>query len=87
METDRESVADRVVQSVATTTKTDPLELPPLYDAIDPDALAGVVDGMTRGEVTFTYADCTVTVTETGLITVEPDAVGYRGVESASVSD
>ncbi|SFP27790.1 MULTISPECIES: HalOD1 output domain-containing protein [Halolamina] len=87
MEGDPESVVDRVVKSVATTTETDPLELPPLYDAIDPDALAGVVDGMNRGHVVFAYAGCTVTVTDEGSITVDPDGVGYRCAESASVSD
>ncbi|MFW5934842.1 MAG: HalOD1 output domain-containing protein [Halolamina sp.] len=87
MQREPDSVAERTVQAVATTTKTDPTDLPPLYDAIDPDALVGIVDGMTRGEVVFTYADCRVTVTGEGSITVEPDGVGYRGAESRSPVD
>ena len=46
MERDTETVAERTVRAVATTTKTDPVELPPLYEAIEPDALGDVVDGM-----------------------------------------
>ncbi|KPN31190.1 hypothetical protein SY89_01933 [Halolamina pelagica] len=87
MEDHADSVADRTVQAVATTTKTDPVELPPLYEAVDPDALTDLVEGMRRGEIVFTYADCMVSVTGEGLVTVEPDGVGYRSVESPSVSD
>ena len=87
MERDTETVAERTVRAVATTTKTDPVELPPLYEAIEPDALGDVVDGMTRGEVVFSYADCQVTVTGEKSITVEPESVDYREAESPSVSD
>ena len=58
---DTDEVAERVVTGVATLEGTDPVELPPLFDAIDPDALASVfatsASGACRsGTVEFTYA-------------------------------
>ncbi|MFC3958650.1 HalOD1 output domain-containing protein [Halovivax cerinus] len=47
---------------------TDPL--PPMYDAIDPDALDTIFDGSSRPILTFEYAGCTITV-EQDEITVE----------------
>jgi hypothetical protein len=63
--------SERVVQAVAEETGTDPVDLPPLYDVIDPDALDAVFasgrDGTdsTRGdsrELRFTYADREISV-------------------------
>lgn len=65
------TVSVRVVQNVANTTDSDPLELPPLYDAVDPDALDTLVGRMSDGVVSFTYAGHVVTVTSEGSITLE----------------
>ena len=40
--TDTESVSDAVVWAVAQLSETDPTEVEPLYDHIDPDALNGL---------------------------------------------
>lgn len=52
----------RVLEAVAVTSGVDPLELPPLYDVVDPDKLDALVASMSDGEITFTYAGYEVTV-------------------------
>lgn len=77
---------ERIVETVATTKSVDPLDLPPLYDSIDPEALEKLVDRMDEGEVVFTYAGTEVTVTEDGSVdVVEGD--GRRNAEAASVTN
>jgi hypothetical protein len=71
------SMTTAVVQAVASTTGVDVLELPPLHDAVDPDALdrlferpdgSGVRDS---GILSFCYGDCYVTVHASGYVDVE----------------
>lgn len=69
------AIPDRVVHRVATAKGRDPLELPVIDDAIDPDALAKVIDEMSAGEVSFTYAGKEVTITSDGEITLEESTV------------
>ncbi len=77
---------ERIVETVATTKSVDPLDLPPLYDSIDPEALEKLVDRMDEGEVVFTYAETEVTVTEDGSVdVVEGDR--RRNAEAASVTN
>ena len=59
-------VSERVVQQVAARSGTDPMELPRLYDAIDPDALDAVLADLPAGEVRFRYAGYTVSVENGG---------------------
>ncbi|OVE83836.1 HalOD1 output domain-containing protein [Natronolimnobius baerhuensis] len=57
---DEQSVTEAVIDAVATATGTDPIELPPLYDSIDPDALNTLFDRQREGaglEMAFFYAD------------------------------
>ena len=73
-------VSQTVVLAVAEATGEDPIELPPLYDTVDPDALNELFDsdapGAERvdGHVEFAYADCDVTVRADGRVTVAPAA-------------
>ena len=55
-------IVQEVVKRVATETGRDPKALPPLYETVDPDALAVAVETLDTGRVTFSYAGCTVTV-------------------------
>ena len=61
-----------VVERVATCEGVDPVELAPLYEAIDPDALDELLE--TRGrtnpalEIEFTYHGYDVTVTGDGVV-------------------
>lgn len=61
-----------IITAIGSLTQTDPLELDPLYQAIDPDALNQMVSA-TREEchVSFQYADFDVTVDSTGAIICE----------------
>ncbi|MFD1647546.1 HalOD1 output domain-containing protein [Haloarchaeobius litoreus] len=64
----RWSMCEAVVSSVAAATGRDPLGLPQLYDAIDPDALDALLSpapdpGNDRSvSVSFEYADCRVSI-------------------------
>lgn len=70
-----EVVSTAVVLTVAALHDCDPTDLPPLLNAVDPDALARLVthDATTETVTTFVYADCTVTVRSNGDISVTPD--------------
>lgn len=72
------SPSEAVVHRVAKHKRVDPLELTPLYDAIDPDALDLLVrssdgDG-SELTIEFTYAGHDVTVTGGGAIQVDEAA-------------
>ncbi|NUC73389.1 hypothetical protein HTZ84_13880 [Haloterrigena sp. SYSU A558-1] len=66
-----------IVERVAALDGTDPLSLPPLYDAVDPEALDSLfqsssTDGpRTTGSVQFTYYGYDVRVDADGEIAVE----------------
>lgn len=62
---------ERVVQTVAESTHTDPMDLPPLYEAIDTDALNSILEDRTDVSVSFKYAGTRVTATSDGYITIE----------------
>jgi hypothetical protein len=74
-----ESVTATVIEKVATATDSEALDLPPLYEAIDPDALDTVVEDLSDGELRFRYVDQAVTVTSDGTVTVddEPTSCGH----------
>lgn len=68
-----------IVEAVAEATGIDPLKLDTrLYDVVDPDGLEQVFrkrgDGTIRtgGELTFTIAECEVTVYSEGRVVVTP---------------
>lgn len=65
------SVSERVVAVVANDSNVDVLDLPPLFDSVDPDALDGLVRSMSDGHVSFVYAGQTITVTSRGDVRVE----------------
>lgn len=65
-----ESVLDEIVTTVAEREQCDPTDLPPLYDAIDPDALNTVVDGRSVTDVSFEYHGYTVHVNSDGRVDV-----------------
>lgn len=64
-----QTVTERVVDEVADRAGVSPLELPPIYEAIDPDALDRLFSGSPDDtapsppdSVTFAYAGYSVTV-------------------------
>ena len=82
-----DSVSMAVVSTVAVVSETEPMELPPLYSVCDPEALETVVQPAIHGpsnndvHVRFTFNDCTVTVHNYGIITVQPPEAGNGGPE------
>lgn len=69
------SASETVVGRVAKYEDTDPAELPPLFDVIDPDALDAFIDGAGRrdtpAQIQFSYHGYTVTVTGDGSVHVD----------------
>lgn len=70
-------ICDTVIDAVSAATNTDPLDLPQLYDTIDPDALerlfcGGDGDARPRGRIEFAFADCDVRVHADGRVVVVP---------------
>jgi hypothetical protein len=66
----------RVVETVADALGTEPNELGPLYETVDPDALDLLFESprrFTSGCVTFTFEGCNVTVDADGWIAVSPE--------------
>lgn len=65
---DTEAFICEVVTLISDTTGVDPLELPPLYEAIDPEAVQQVLQSGGAGptKVSFRYAGCNVVVTSDG---------------------
>lgn len=65
-----EFTTHEIVERVALHDEVDPLELPPLFDAIDPDALEACIRSLDEGQVEFRYADHTVTVRSDGTVEI-----------------
>jgi hypothetical protein len=71
------TASEVVIEAVAAATGRDPMELPPLYRTVDPeavDALFGGADGDPERDVflSFTYAGAAVTVDDGGELTARP---------------
>lgn len=88
---DADTLTERIVEATTDVAGTDALDLPPLYDAVDPDALEALYDrdGVDGPEVAFSYADCGVTVHGDGSVSVTPEPIGAGEsavVDGASLS-
>lgn len=81
-----ETATVQVIQTVAETTSTDPLELPPLYDTIDPDALDSLVEDMTTGTISFNYTGLDITVHSDGTVIIN-DPPADTSAHNAAKSD
>lgn len=73
-----DSLSMAIVSTVAVVSETDPAELSPIYDAIDPDPLGELVDrhgakpSKSDVHITFNYEGFTVSVHSYGVITIGP---------------
>lgn len=69
-------ISNRVVRAVASALDVDPLDLDPLYETVDPDALNELFQTSTPrhtdGCIEFTTEECMVAVYGTGRIEVVP---------------
>lgn len=68
------SLVSRIVMEVAERERVDPLELPPLFEAIDTEALAILLEG-DDVRVSFTYCGYRITVTSDEQLTIEPSKI------------
>lgn len=80
-----ESATEAVVNAVSELTGSDPMDLEPLYRAIDPDALeamvaTGPVEAGAETRVSFSYSGCDVVVSCDGV--VEATRTGARAREA-----
>ena len=80
-----ESVTDAILRGVADVEHCAPSDLPPLYDAVEPDALDALFEHGLPGEsgtllLTFTYSDSTVVVHGDGTLRVTRGTSATRGV-------
>lgn len=71
------SPSERIVYTVAEQTNTEPHELPPLYDSIDPDSIDRLLTSMEHGELQFQYAGQAVTVNSDGSVDVSEPVVTH----------
>jgi hypothetical protein len=62
-----------IVQTIAADAGRDPTELPPIYDAIDPDALSRFVESANDdASLEFQYCGNVVTVSGSGAVETAP---------------
>jgi len=71
-----EPISQLVIEAVADAEGLDPLDLRvPLYDVVDPDALDSLFgsgdDGAVEGHIEFTYYGYEVTVTSSGIVSLD----------------
>ena len=81
------SPSERVVRAVSRATGHDPLELPPLFESIDPDALDASIGAMADGEISFRFAGHDVTVDSDGTVDLSEQASGEPAADSAASGD
>lgn len=65
-----EVLLDRIVRTIANEKQCDPLDLSPLYESVDPDALQQVAQGDGVTEIAFWFDDYRVRITGAGDVQV-----------------
>jgi hypothetical protein len=90
---DRRTVSERVVAAVGGERGTDPTDLSPLYDTVDPEALDALFTtahdestaaGDPARQFTFTYEGFVVDVTADGAVELSPADSGQSHEESVT---
>ena len=64
-----------IVEMVSAVNGQEPTSMEPLYSALDPEALESLLStaGDSNVQLTFTFQECTVCVTSSGEVVVEPE--------------
>lgn len=70
---DSETVANDIITSIADAMQTDVLDLPPLYETIDTEAVAELVQGDGVSEIAFSYHGRAVAIDGDGRVRVSED--------------
>lgn len=78
-------VSEQVVQTVANRSNTDALDLPPLFDTLDPDSLDTLIREMDKGKISFEYAGYNISVDSQRVIEVDqqPTSAGTAKIAAA----
>lgn len=79
------SPTHRVVKAVAMETNSDPLEMPPLYHALDGKSLEHCLEELDEDSLTFSYAGVSVTVFCTGSVQITREPGTAIGGENSSL--
>jgi len=67
-----------VVELVGLATDTDPIDLPAIWEVVDPEAVETVFgpqsasDGVPNAQLSFEYGDCRITVRDDRTVVVQP---------------
>lgn len=85
-ETDREALIVDIVRTIADTKGVDPLDLPPLNEYVDVDALVTLVESANRGEpsriaITFRYEGYDIEIQSDGTVDVTSLASTRASIE------
>lgn len=76
------SPSEDVVRKIADRESVDPLELPPLYESVDPEALDALVETGDRSgsvrKIEFVYNDYSVHVTGEGTVQIDEEVTSRR---------
>lgn len=62
----------KILDVVASAEQCETHELPPLYDAIDPDMLMLILESPGLEEISFQYLDYDISITGEGRVTLTP---------------
>lgn len=62
------SLAETIVKAIATVKGVSPMEVPPLYDSVDPDAVESLFEHSDSHRIQFRHAGFDVVVTASGEI-------------------
>jgi hypothetical protein len=80
------NASTRVIEAAAVRTDRDELDLPPLAEAVDPEALDVIADD-SSAVLTFSYAGMNVTIDETGTVSVDEREDAHANDEQALSDD
>lgn len=86
------TVSERVINKVAAATDTDPTELEPLYNILDPDCLDSIFgsahpkSAQAGGQVVFMMAGCEIVVRHDDTVEVTPINADEAGPDARSQS-
>lgn len=72
------SPSEQILTKIAAKNDSEVVELPALYDTIDPEKLDAVVQSMDDGSVSFSYAGYDVTATSEAEITISDPALAKQ---------
>lgn len=70
--------SEQILTQIAEQRNIGVMDLPPLYNTIDPEELDAVIQSLDEGHVSFTYADCDVTVTSKEEISISVRALATQ---------